>query len=154
MADQQRYFDVGALEAWMRQHVEGFAGPLTVEQFKGGVVEPHVQAAHARADLWHARQAGAEGEAAASPRMPSSAEYRVMAALAQTDVPVARMFALCEDESVIGRAFYIMEFVSGRVLRDQALPDMTLGPARRHLRRDEPRHRRAAYGGLPGHRAG
>lgn len=48
-----------------------------------------------------------------------------MDALARTDVPVARMCALCEDEAVIGRAFYIMEFVQGRVLWDQALPGMT-----------------------------
>ena len=54
------------------------------------------------------------------------------------------MHLLCEDESVIGRAFYVMEFVQGRVLWDQSLPGMTRERARRHLRRDEPRHRRAA----------
>jgi aminoglycoside phosphotransferase (APT) family kinase protein len=48
-----------------------------------------------------------------------------MHALAGTDVPVAQMLALCEDESVIGRAFYVMEFVEGRVLWDQSLPGMT-----------------------------
>jgi aminoglycoside phosphotransferase (APT) family kinase protein len=48
-----------------------------------------------------------------------------MDALAGTDVPVAQMFALCEDENVIGRAFYVMEFIEGRVLWDQALPGMT-----------------------------
>src|SRR6202012_1953609 len=53
-------------------------------------------------------------------------EYRVMHALAGTGVPVAQMLALCEDESVIGRAFYVMEFVEGRVLWDQSLPGMTL----------------------------
>ena len=50
-------------------------------------------------------------------------EYRVQAALAGSDVPVARMHCLCEDESVIGRAFYVMQHVEGRVLWDQALPD-------------------------------
>jgi aminoglycoside phosphotransferase (APT) family kinase protein len=49
-------------------------------------------------------------------------EFRVMSALAATPVPVARMHLLCEDESVIGRAFYVMGFVEGRVLWDQALP--------------------------------
>ena len=62
-------------------------------------------------------------------------EYRVMDALAATDVPVAQMFALCEDESVIGRAFYVMEFVEGRVLWDQSLPGMT--PAERGAIYDE-----------------
>jgi aminoglycoside phosphotransferase (APT) family kinase protein len=62
-------------------------------------------------------------------------EYRVMDALAATDVPVARMLALCEDESVIGRAFYVMEFVEGRVLWDPSLPGMT--PAERAAIYDE-----------------
>jgi len=52
-------------------------------------------------------------------------EFTVMRSLAGTDVPVAKMLALCEDESGIGRAFYVMEFVPGRVLWDQSLPGMT-----------------------------
>jgi len=52
-----------------------------------------------------------------------------MSGLAGTDVPVAKMHVLCDDESVIGRAFYVMEFVQGRVLWDQSLPGMT--PAQR-----------------------
>ena len=56
-------------------------------------------------------------------------EYRVMKGLGGTDVPVPHMYALCEDESIIGRAFYIMEFMEGRVLWDQSLPGMT--PAQR-----------------------
>ena len=71
-------------------------------------------------------------------------EYRVMHALAGTDVPVAQMLALCEDESVIGRAFYVMEFVEGRVLWDQSLPGMTPAERARHLRRNESRDRGAA----------
>jgi aminoglycoside phosphotransferase (APT) family kinase protein len=62
-------------------------------------------------------------------------EYAVMQGLYGTDVPVAKMYCLCEDESVIGRAFYIMEFVQGRVLWDQALPGMT--PAERGAIYDE-----------------
>ena len=56
-------------------------------------------------------------------------EFAVMSGLYGTDVPVAKMHCLCEDESVIGRAFYIMEFMAGRVLWDQSLPGMT--PAQR-----------------------
>ncbi|MEY2685896.1 MAG: hypothetical protein RL375_94, partial [Pseudomonadota bacterium] len=52
-------------------------------------------------------------------------EFRVMAALTGSDVPVARMLLLCDDEAVIGRAFYVMEYVEGRVLWDQTLPGMT-----------------------------
>jgi aminoglycoside phosphotransferase (APT) family kinase protein len=56
-------------------------------------------------------------------------EFAVMGGLHGTDVPVAQMHVLCDDESVIGRAFYVMEFVQGRVLWDQELPGMT--PAQR-----------------------
>jgi len=51
-------------------------------------------------------------------------EFAVMSGLQGTDVPVPRMYVLCEDESVIGRAFYVMEFMQGRVLWDQSLPGM------------------------------
>jgi aminoglycoside phosphotransferase (APT) family kinase protein len=51
-------------------------------------------------------------------------EFAVMHGLAGSDVPVPNMYCLCEDESVIGRAFYVMEFMQGRVLWDQALPGM------------------------------
>ena len=71
-------------------------------------------------------------------------EYRVMAALAGRGVPVPQMLALCDDEAVIGRAFYVMSFAEGRVLWDQSLPGMAHARARRDLRRDEPRHRGAA----------
>ena len=52
-------------------------------------------------------------------------EYRVMKALHGAGIPVARMLALCEDEGVVGRAFYVMEYVEGRVFWDQSLPGMT-----------------------------
>lgn len=51
-------------------------------------------------------------------------EFRVMRGLAGSEVPVAKMHTLCEDESVIGRAFYVMDFVEGRVLWDPQLPGM------------------------------
>ncbi|WP_455280284.1 phosphotransferase [Cupriavidus necator] len=123
VADQQR-FDTAALEGWMRQHVEGFAGPLTVEQFKGGQSNPTFKLDTPGQTYVMRAKPGPK-----SKLLPSAhaieREYRVMAALAGSDVPVARMYALCEDESVIGRAFYIMEFVAGRVLWDQSLPGMS-----------------------------
>jgi len=51
-------------------------------------------------------------------------EYRVMKALAKTEVPVPQMLAYCEDESVIGTAFFIMEYLDGRVFADQSLPGL------------------------------
>src|ERR1044072_5653467 len=54
---------------------------------------------------------------------PIEREFRVMRALRATDVPVPEMLLLCDDESVIGRAFYVMSFVEGRVMWNQSLPD-------------------------------
>jgi aminoglycoside phosphotransferase (APT) family kinase protein len=131
--DRQR-FDVTALDAWMRTHVEGFAGPLSVEQFKGGQSNPTFRlTTPARRYVMRAKP----GPAA---RLLPSAhaverEYRVIAALADTDVPVPRVFGLCEDESVIGRAFYVMDCVEGRVLWEQSLPGLT--PAQRDATYDE-----------------
>jgi aminoglycoside phosphotransferase (APT) family kinase protein len=59
-------------------------------------------------------------------------------------VPVAKTYALCEDDSVIGTMFYIMDCVDGRILWDPAAARHDAGRARRDLRRDEPRHRRPA----------
>jgi aminoglycoside phosphotransferase (APT) family kinase protein len=52
-------------------------------------------------------------------------EYRIIHALEKTDVPVPRAICLCEDDNVIGTAFYIMEFLDGRIFEDPALPEVT-----------------------------
>jgi len=52
-------------------------------------------------------------------------EYRIIHALEQTDVPIPKAYCLCEDDSVIGTAFYIMEFLDGRIFEDPALPDVS-----------------------------
>src|ERR1700694_820554 len=102
-------FDTVRLERWMAEHVESFAGPLTVEQFKGGQSNPTFKLlTPSRAYVMRAKP----GPAA---KLLQSAhaidrEYRVMHALAGTGVPVAKMHTLCEDEGVIGRAFYVMDF--------------------------------------------
>jgi aminoglycoside phosphotransferase (APT) family kinase protein len=116
-------FDVAALEAWLARHVEGFAGPLAVQQFKGGQSNPTYQL------ITPARSYVMRSKPGPVARLLPSAhaierEYRVMKALAGSGVPVARMEALCEDESVIGRAFFIMEHVDGRVMWNQALPEL------------------------------
>ncbi len=125
---QQHAFDVPALEQWLATHLPGFAGPLSVEMFKGGQSNPTYKLlTPQRAYVMRAKPGPV------AKLLPSAhaieREFKVMRALHGTGVPVAQMHALCEDESVIGRAFYVMEFVQGRVLWDQALPDMT--PAQR-----------------------
>ena len=52
-------------------------------------------------------------------------EYRIIHALEKTDVPVPKAYSLCEDDSVVGTPFYIMEFLDGRIIEDAAMPDVT-----------------------------
>jgi len=111
----QHAFDEAALAAWMKANLPDFAGPLTVEMFKGGQSNPTYKLiTPQRAYVMRAKPGPV------AKLLPSAhaieREFRVMSALHGTGVPVARMHALCEDESVIGRAFYIMECVDGRVL--------------------------------------
>lgn len=125
--ERQHVFDVGRLTDFMREQVDGFKGALQVEQFKGGQSNPtFLLTAGNKQYVMRRKPAGN--------LLPSAhaveREYRVISALAQTDVPVAKAYALCEDDSIIGTAFYIMDYVPGRILWNPALPDMT--PAQRH----------------------
>ncbi len=116
-------FDISALQAHLQAQLPGFVGPLTVEQFKGGQSNPTYKLlTPSRAYVMRTKPGPA------AKLLPSAhaveREYRVMKGLAGSGVPVAQMHVLCEDESVIGRAFYVMEFMDGRVLWDQSLPGM------------------------------
>ena len=121
---EQHAFDAGALQAWLQDQLPGFAGPLRIEQFKGGQSNPTFKLVTPGAAYVLRSK-----PAAAAKLLPSAhaieREYRVMAALAGHGVPVPQMLALCEYESVIGRAFYVMSFADGRVLWDQSLPGMS-----------------------------
>ena len=127
-------FDVPALETWLSTRLPGFVGPLSVEMFKGGQSNPTYKL------ITPARQYVMRAKPGPVAKLLPSAhaierEFTVMKGLYGTGVPVAEMHVLCEDESVIGRAFYVMEFVQGRVLWDQSLPGMT--PAERGAIYDE-----------------
>lgn len=123
--------DAQALQAWLQEHLPGFDGPLTVDKFAGGQSNPTYLLSTPQG-RWVMRTKPGP----AAKLLPSAhaieREYRVMQALAGSGVPVPRMFALCEDESVIGRAFYVMEHVEGRVLWDQSLPGMDPAQRRAH----------------------
>jgi aminoglycoside phosphotransferase (APT) family kinase protein len=120
---EQHRFELDRLEAWMAAEVAGFRGPLVVEQFRGGQSNPTF------------RLSGGNGERYVLRRKPPGKllpsahavdrEYRVITALQGTGVPVARTYGLCLDESVIGTAFYVMEYVEGRVLWDPTLPGLS-----------------------------
>lgn len=121
-------FDTAALAGWLSQHLEGFAGPLSVEMFKGGQSNPTYQLVTPQRNYVMRAKPGPVAKLLPSAHAIER-EFAVMSGLAGTDVPVPRMYCLCEDEGVIGRAFYVMEYMDGRVLWDQALPGMT--PAQR-----------------------
>ena len=131
---QSMSFDTDALAAWLQQHIDGFSGTLQVERFKGGQSNPTYKlSAGGRHYVLRTKPAPA------AKLLPSAhaieREFRVMDALSKAGFPVAKQYALCTDESVIGRAFYLMEYIEGRVLWDQSLPGMT--PAERGAIYDE-----------------
>ena len=110
------------LEAWMRDHIGGFRGPLAAEQFAGGQSNPTYKLiSGAGSYVLRSKPLGQ--------LLPSAhavdREYRVMRALSGTEVPVPEVHALCEDASVIGSAFYVMEFLDGRIFWDPRLPGLS-----------------------------
>ena len=123
VAERQKV-DLGALSDYMHKHVDGFTGDLQIEQFKGGQSNPTFMLT-----AGPQRYVLRTKPAPAAKLLPSAhaieREFRVMDALSKAGFPAARQYALCEDEDVIGRAFYIMEFMDGRVLWDQSMPNMS-----------------------------
>jgi len=117
-------FDTAALSAWLEKHLDGFRGPLTVEMFKGGQSNPTYKLITPSQSYVMRAKPGPVAKLLPSAHAIER-EFAVMGGLHGTDVPVPRMHCLCEDESIIGRAFYVMEFMAGRVLWDQALPGMS-----------------------------
>ena len=113
--------DTAALEAYLREHIAGFAGPIHVTRFKGGQSNPtYLLGTPQRQYVMRCKPAPV------AQLLPSAhaveREFRLQSALAGSAVPVAGMHCLCEDESVIGRAFYVMDFIEGRIFWEQSLP--------------------------------
>jgi aminoglycoside phosphotransferase (APT) family kinase protein len=118
---EQHAFDVAGLQRYLEGRLAGFSGPLTVEQFKGGQSNPTYKLVTPERSYVMRSKPGPGAKLLPSAHAIER-EFRVMSALHGTPVPVPRMDLLCEDEGVIGRAFYVMEFMPGRVLWDQSLP--------------------------------
>jgi aminoglycoside phosphotransferase (APT) family kinase protein len=131
IAVQERHrFDTAALERYLIAEVPGFRGPIDACQFKGGQSNPTFLLSTPAG-----RYVMRTKPAPAAKLLPSAhaveREFRVMRALRNTGFPVPHMHALCTDEALIGRAFYVMEYIDGRVLWDQALPGMAPADRRR-----------------------
>jgi len=115
-------FDVGSLERYLRARVEGFGGAAEVTQFKGGQSNPtFLVSAGGRRYVLRRKPPGL--------LLPSAhavdREYRVITALAATNVPVPRTYVLCEDEAIIGTPFYVMDYVEGRIFWEPTLPGLS-----------------------------
>ncbi len=121
---RQQAFDTDALCRWLEASLPGFNGPLTVESFKGGQSNPTYKLIAPSGTYVMRAKPGPVAKLLPSAHAIER-EFAVMSGLQGTDVPVPGMLCLCEDESVIGRAFYIMEFMPGRILWDQTLPGIT-----------------------------
>lgn len=114
-------FDEDRLAEWMKDNVGGYAGPLTVRQFKGGQSNPTYRLD--TPDQSYVLRRKPPGQLLKSAHAVDR-EFRVMSALADTDVPVPVMRALCTDDEIIGSWFYIMDFIEGRIFWDPYLPDL------------------------------
>ena len=130
--DTAELLPMPALAAYLRRHVHDFAGSLKVQTLTGGQSNPTYRVS-AGDHRWVLRRKP-PGVLLASAHAIER-EYRVMAALADSGVPVPRMHALCEDAAVIGSPFYVMDFIEGRVFADPSLPG--LSPAERGAIFDE-----------------
>jgi aminoglycoside phosphotransferase (APT) family kinase protein len=114
-------FDTAALERWMAGTVEGYAGPLRVEQFKGGQSNPTYKlVTPSRSYVLRRKPPGKLVPGAHA----VDREYRVITALGAQEFPVARSYGLCMDEEVVGTPFYVMEMVEGRIFWETDFPQV------------------------------
>lgn len=128
--DERYRLDEGALDAWLTAHVAGYAGPLKIRQFKGGQSNPTYElTTPGRAYVLRRKPPGTLLASAHA----VDREFTVISALYAQGFPVARPYALCTDEDVIGSIFYVMDKVEGRVFWDLKLPGL------------QPAERRAVY---------
>jgi aminoglycoside phosphotransferase (APT) family kinase protein len=119
----QHAIDLDSLNTWLLQNLPGYIGPLSVEMFKGGQSNPTYKLITPDRSYVMRAKPGPVAKLLPSAHAVER-EFTVMRGLQDTNVPVPHMHCLCEDESIIGRAFYVMEFMQGRVLWDQSLPGM------------------------------
>jgi len=115
-------FDEAALTAWLEANVEGFAGPLSVEQFKGGQSNPTYKlVTPSRSYVLRRKPPGQLLKGAHAVER----EAKVLSALHSAGFPVAKVYGLCEADGVIGTWFYVMEMVEGRIFWDATVPGVS-----------------------------
>jgi len=113
--------DEAKLASWMAENVDGFGGPATVRKFRGGQSNPTYWIG--AGDRAYALRKKPPGKLLPSAHAVER-EHRVMTALADADVPVAKTYALCEDPEIIGTPFFVMDYVDGRIFWNVQLPEV------------------------------
>jgi aminoglycoside phosphotransferase (APT) family kinase protein len=112
--------DTARLDDYLREHIAGYVGGASVQQFLGGQSNPTYLIEDASGTYVLRKKPPGK-------LLPSAhavdREYRVIAALADSGVPVPRARLLCDDDSVIGQMFYVMDYVPGRVFAGREMPD-------------------------------
>lgn len=121
MSDNAHSFDDKVLADYLESQVPEFRGPLTAEKFPGGQSNPTFAIRAASGNYVLRRKP--PGQLLKSAHAVDR-EFRVLRALANSDVPVAKAYHLCEDDSIIGSMFYLMEYVDGKVYWNPALPEV------------------------------
>ena len=125
---ERHRFDTARLTDYLNAQLPDFVGPVTVKQFEGGQSNPTYLLNTAGARYVMRSKPGPVAKLLPSAHAIER-EFRVMRALAAQGIPVPEVLLLCEDESVIGRAFYLMAYVEGRIFWEQSLPGLV--PAER-----------------------
>ena len=120
MNTQTQQLDTSKLGEHLIEHIPGFTLPITVDKFDGGQSNPTFKLS--TPDNAYVLRRKPPGELLKSAHAVDR-EFRVISALADTNVPVPKTYVLCEDESVIGSMFYVMEYMEGRILWDPLLPE-------------------------------
>jgi aminoglycoside phosphotransferase (APT) family kinase protein len=116
-------FDTAKLVGWMHENIPGFSGPIEIRQFAGGQSNPTFLVT--APDQKYVLRRKPPGKLLPSAHAVDR-EFRVLEALRDTDVPVAHAYALCEDPEIIGSAFYVMDYIHGRIFWDATLPEVPL----------------------------
>ncbi|GKT83129.1 aminoglycoside phosphotransferase [Colletotrichum tofieldiae] len=122
MAGRVRHpIDLKALERYVDEHVPQIKTPLDIKQFGFGQSNPTYQLTDAANGRFVLRKKP-PGKLLSKAAHKVEREHRIIDALGPTDVPVPKAYCLCEDDSVVGTPFYIMEFLDGRIFEDAAMP--------------------------------
>jgi aminoglycoside phosphotransferase (APT) family kinase protein len=119
---ERHRFDAAALDRYLANQIPGYRGPMTVRQFKSGMSNPTFRLETPSGQ--YVLRKKPPGKLLPSAHQVDR-EFKAISALHPTDVPVARPHVLCQDDSVIGTAFYVMDYVHGRILTDLSLPGLT-----------------------------